>query len=267
MRLLLDFLRRDFRIELAYKMKFATDLFYVIFVVLLYHFLSKMMSTRANAYLERYQCDYFSFVMVGIALGNVLQAGLQNFSENMRKFMAEGSLESMFISPTAHYKLIAYSSVWPFCYSILKTALQFFVAWAAFGFTLKRMNPVSALLATSFSLIMFLSIGVISGSALIVLKRGDPVNWLVIQLSHIFGGILFPVQLLPHWAQVVAWLFPVRCALDTMRGAMLAGSSVGSMRGELAVLALLTVLLAGASLAACTLFVNSSRRSGALALF
>jgi ABC-2 type transport system permease protein len=253
--------------EFAYKMKFATDLFYVIFAVVLYHFISIMISGKTNSYLAKYHCDYFSFVMVGIATANVLQAGLQNFSENIRKFMAEGSLEAMFTSPTPHYKLILYSSSWPFAYAILKTALQFLVAWLAFGFTLKRINVWSTLLSTSLSLVLFIAIGVISASALIVLKRGDPVNWLVIQLSHIFGGILFPVQLLPGWAQVIAWLFPVRCALESMRSAMLAGAPISAMKQDLLILSALTLVLSAASVAACTLFVNSSRRSGALALF
>jgi len=100
-----------------------------------------------------------------------------------------------------------------------------------------------------------------------VLKRGDPVNWLVIQLSHIFGGILFPVQLLPGWAQAIAWLFPVRCALESMRSAMLIGAPIGAMKQDLLILIVLTVVLTAASIAACTMFVNSSRRSGAMALF
>lgn len=267
MHLLWHFVRRDFQIEFAHKMKVATDLFYVVVVVVLYHFLSKLIGGSKNAFLAQYHCDYFSFVMVGIALGNVLQAGLQNFSENMRKFMAEGSLETMFISPTAHYKLIAYSSAWPFCYAILKTALQFLAAWLLFGFTLRRMNFVSAFVSASISLALFMAIGVISASALIILKRGDPINWLVIQLSHIFGGILFPIALLPVWAQPFAWLFPVRYALDSMRAAMLAGASLPLMRNDLIILLLLTVFCGGLSISACTCFVNSCRRSGTLALF
>jgi ABC-2 type transport system permease protein len=264
---LLQSLRRDFRMEFAYKMKCATDICYVIFAVLLYHFLSKMISGKANAYLAKYQCDYFSFVMVGIATANVLQAGLQNFSENMRKFMAEGSLEAMFASPTPHYKLILYSSVWPFLYAIFKTALQFLVAWLAFGFALKNINVFSTLLSTVLSLALFLALVVISSSALIILKRGDPVNWLVIQLAHIFGGILFPVQLLPGWAQTIAWLFPIRSALETMRSAMLIGAPVAAMKQDLCILAGFTIVLGALSVITCTLFVNASRRSGAFALF
>lgn len=252
--------------EMAYKMKFLTDIIYVMVAVVLYYYVSKLMGTRPHTQLDRYHCDYFSFVMVGIALANILQAGLQNFSENIRKFIAEGSLEAMLATPTPHFKLIAYSAVWPFSYAIAKTLIQFGFAYTIFGFALKRLNPLSTLVSLFISLVLFVAIGIISASALIVFKRGDPINWLIIQLSHVFGGILFPVGLLPQWAQVVSWLFPVRHALEAVRGAMLTGTAIGGLWHELIPLLGFTLVLLPVSSYACTAFVNSSKQSGSISI-
>jgi ABC-2 type transport system permease protein len=109
---------------------------------------------------------------------------------------------------------------------------------------------------------LFIAIGIISASALIVFKRGDPVNWLVIQLSHVFGGILFPIALLPRWAQELAWLFPIRYALEAVRRAMLTGSTIRGMAHELIPLIAFTVALLPVSVYACGAFVNSSKTTG-----
>jgi ABC-2 type transport system permease protein len=222
---------------------------------------------RSSGALAKYHCDYFSFVMVGVAMGNVLQAGLQSYTENVRKFMVEGSLEAMFATPTPHYVLIVYSSLWPFAYALLKTLLQLAFAYALFGFALPNIDPLSTLISASLSLVMFAAVGVISASLLIIIKKGDPVNWLAIQLSYIFGGILFPVELLPGWAQYVSALFPVRHALESMRLAMLAGVPPGGLLPHLAPLLVFTLAAVPLSLYACTRLVDAARRSGTLALF
>lgn len=267
MRKLLQFIKRDLQMEIAYKTKFVSDLAYIVFPVVLYYFLAKMIGDKATPQMARYGCNYFSFVMVGIATANILQAALQSYTENVRKFMVEGSLESMFATPTPHYVLIVYSSAWPFVYALLKTLLQFIAAYLLFGFTLGNMNLASTLISVALSLVLFNAVGVISASLLIVIKKGDPVNWLVIQLSHIFGGILFPIDLLPGWAQVLSYLFPVRHALESMRYAMLAGDDPVRLLPHLVPLAAFTTVLLPISILFCTYLVNVARRSGALALF
>lgn len=266
MKLLCSFVWRDLQMEMAYKMKLLTDIVYVMVAVVLYYYVSRLVGTRPHSQLEQYHCDYFTFVMVGIALANLMQAGLQTFSENVRKFIAEGSLEAMLATPTPHFKLIAYSAAWPFCYAIFKTALQFTFAHVAFGLTLRKANLLSTIVSVALSLALFIAMGIISASALVVFKRGDPVNWLIIQLSHVFGGILFPVGLLPHWAQIVAWAFPVRHALEAVRSATLTGTTIGGMRHELIPLIGFTLALVPVSSYACTAFVNSSKRSGSTSI-
>ena len=70
MRKLLQFIKRDFQMEIAYKAKFVSDLVYVVFPVVLYYFLAKMVGDKASPQMSRYGCDYFSFVMVGIAMAS-----------------------------------------------------------------------------------------------------------------------------------------------------------------------------------------------------
>jgi hypothetical protein len=51
----------------------------------------------------------------------------------------------------------------------------------------------------------------------LLFNRGNPAKWLLIGLSGIAGGMLFPVTILPDWLQMVAKLNPRTHALNAMR--------------------------------------------------
>jgi ABC-2 type transport system permease protein len=181
--------------------------------------------------------------------------------------MAEGSLEAMFATPTPPYALILYSSVWPVLYAAAKTALQFGTAGLVFGFTLTRAHWFSAALSLALSAVMFTALGVISASLLVVVKRGDPVNWLFIQMSHLFGGVLFPIEMLPDWGRVLSYAFPIRYALQSTRGALLTGLSPAALAPELLTLLAFDAVAIPFSWLACTVLIDRAKRSGTLSLF
>ncbi len=90
---------------------------------------------------------------------------------------------------------------------------------------------------------------------------------MLIQLSHIFGGILFPIELLPKWAQAVSYFFPIRHALESARFAMLSGTSPPELMAYLVPLLAFTLVMLPLSIWSSTYLIGRARRSGALALF
>jgi ABC-type multidrug transport system permease subunit len=78
----------------------------------------------------------------------------------------------------------------------------------------------------------------------LLFKRGNPAKWLFLGFTGLTSGTLFPVSVLPRGLQFFAQLNPVRYALDAMRGALLAGSSVEALwRPVLVLLGFAGVLL------------------------
>ena len=51
-------------------------------------------------------------------------------------------------------------------------------------------------------------------------------NWAVVGLSSVVGGMMYPVSVLPKWLQVVARLIPVTYSLEGMRAAILGHASM-----------------------------------------
>jgi len=79
------------------------------------------------------------------------------------------------------------------------------------------------------TLLAFSGLGVLSAAYLLLFKRGNPAKWFILGVSSIVSGMLFPVNILPPWLQLIAYLNPVTYALDAMRGALLDGAGMFSI--------------------------------------
>ncbi len=69
-------------------------------------------------------------------------------------------------------------------------------------------------------MLAFSGLGILSASYLLIFKRGNPVNWAILGLSSVVGGMMYPISVLPMWLQYVAWLTPVTYSLEGMRAAI-----------------------------------------------
>ena len=65
----LAFVKRDFSLQLSYKLSFFLQFLGIFLSVLTFYFIDKLIGAAAVPYLEPYGGDYFSFVLIGIAFG------------------------------------------------------------------------------------------------------------------------------------------------------------------------------------------------------
>jgi hypothetical protein len=86
--------------------------------------------------------------------------------------------------------------------------------------------------------------GILSANYLQVFQMGNPVNWAVVGLSSVVGGMMYPVSVLPTCLRYVARLTPITYSLEGMRAAVLGHPSILELWPSLAApLAFATLLL------------------------
>src|SRR5262249_62335728 len=112
-------------------------------------------------------------------------------------------------------------ALYPFAATTLRIAV--YLAWGAlfFGFPLRSANWLAVLMIVLVSLLAFSGLGILSASYLLLFKRGNPAKWLLLGISSIAGGMLFPISILPDWLQFFARLNPITYALEAMRASFL----------------------------------------------
>ena len=162
---------------------------------------------------------------------------------------------------------LAGSSLYPFVLLSLRTMI--YLGWAAalFGFPVSNANWVGALLVLVASVLAFSGLGILSASYLLVFKKGNPVNWAVIGVSSVVGGMMYPVSVLPKWLQFIARLTPVTYSLEGMRAALLGHASFLELWPSHAALLIFAVLLLPISFLVFSWALRRTKIAGTLTHF
>ena len=133
--------------------------------------------------------------------------------------------------------ILAGSAVYPFTALALRTCV--YLAWGAllFGFAPRAANWAGAVVILLASILAFAGLGILSASYTILFKRGNPAKWVVLGVSSLVGGMMYPVSVLPGPLRILARLIPVTYSLEGMRAALLAGAGWNQLWPSIAALA------------------------------
>ncbi|HNX09687.1 MAG TPA: ABC transporter permease [Methanothrix sp.] len=241
------FIKRGYLLQMSYKFDFFLRMFFMLFNILTYYFIAKMMGDAAAKYLEPYGGDYFSFVLIGMAFSGYLMISLRSFSESVRDEQMMGTMEAMLVTPTNTSSIIALSSLWSFIFASIRVLL-YLVIGIFLGVNMTHANVFGALVILILTIICFSSIGILSASFIMVFKRGDPINMLLMSSSELFGGVLFPIEVFPDWLQSISHILPITYAVNGMRHALLQGYTLTSLAPDILTLLLFTIILLPLSL-------------------
>lgn len=262
---LLAFLLLDFHNEASYRFSFLLTIGGVIFRSLLFFFLSEFIGVIADPFLGDYQGDYFSFVIIGIALGGYFSVGLTGFAQALRQAQVTGTLEATMMTPTPVSLVIVGSALWSYTYTTFRVLIYLLFGALFLSLDLSQANVPGALLILFLSVVAFGSIGIMAASAIMVIKRGDPITGVLANTANLLGGVFYPVAILPAWLQFFSYFLPLTYALRGMRLAMLGGASWAQLAPDILALLAFCVVLFPLSLLLFRYAVERARAEGTLA--
>ena len=91
------FFKKDVINVSSYKLNFAMSFMGIFFSVISFFFVSRLIPGQAVA---DYGGDYFSFVLIGLALSNFVGLGIGSFSRIIRSMQTTGTIETVLSSRT-----------------------------------------------------------------------------------------------------------------------------------------------------------------------
>ena len=260
------FISRDLAIALSYKLQFVFQFGTVFFQITVIHFIGKMVNgSGVSPALLEYQSSYFAFALIGLAVNSYLQAGALKATSNIGQMMNQGVFEAMTATPTPYGRLLLYPSLWPFVFQTARVSLFFLFGAVFFSLRLPNANWFGAFVVVGVTIPVFLMLGVISASIIVLIKRGDPVNWFFSRISAILAGTMFPISVLPPWLRGVAHCLPLTHSLEAARKCLLTGSTLFEIRWHLLALVLFGGCLAPVAYFSVRVFMLSAKRRGAFA--
>ncbi len=265
MKTLRAFLIRDFHIETSYRLSFLASFGGIFFNVLIFYFLSIFINAATDADFGTFEGDYFSFVLIGVAFAGYFGVGLTSFSRALRLAQTTGTLEAMMMTPTSLPAIITGSAAWSYVFTTFRVFVYLFLGIAFFGVSFKGANFAAAAAGLLLAIISFASIGIISASIIMIVKRGDAIIGLIASLANLVGGVYYPVEILPQALQILAKLLPITYALRVMRQALLLGASWRDLAPDIFALLVFCLLLFPLSLFVFHFAVQRARLEGTLA--
>lgn len=263
----LAFIKRDFSIEAGYQAAFVMGLIESLMLLVILQFVGRLVLPDASDTLSRSGLHYFPFALVGVAFARYFDLMLRIFSESIRSVQVTGCLEAMLCSRTGCVTIVMLSSL----YSLISGALQLVLILLGgvllFGVDLHSINVPATLLVLLVSISIFVAFGVLSASAIVWLKKGDPITWVLGGLGSILGGAYFPIDVMPVWMQKLSLLIPVTYSLSALRQTMLKGASLAAVSRPVVVLAMVAAVMLPLSAAIFAATVKKGRREGTLAQY
>jgi ABC-type multidrug transport system permease subunit len=106
----------------------------------------------------------------------------------------------------------------------------------------------------------------IGAGILIVTKQGDPVTSVITLATSLFGGVLFPITVMPFGLQIISYLIPQYYFFDAIRFA-LTGSNVLEILPQIAVLAIMCAIIVPLGYLVYSWCLKKAKKNGTLAWF
>lgn len=260
----LAFLHKDFINESSYKFAFVTQFASMFLSVLSLYFLSKLVGESAMPHLKQYGGDFLSFLLIGLALISYVQVSLRTFSGSIRTAQTLGTLEAMLVTQTNVKTIILSSSLYSFTITSIRIFVYLLFGALVFSLDIHNANYVGAMIILFLTIICCSSIGIFSASIIMVLKKGDPLNWIFNSLSWLLSGVYYPVSILPDWLQKVSYFLPVTHSLEGMRLALLQGYSYKDLLPSIIPLLIFTTIMLPLSLWIFKFAVKIAKINGSL---
>lgn len=257
--------RKTLLIELTYKVNNLLRMADIFVYVFIFYFLGLLVDKAALPALESYGTDYFSFVLFGLALSWYHKEAQYSLAANLRDEQMLGTLEALVATGTRIPLILAGFSLFDFVILTLQVGLLLFIGIGFMGVKVVWANLCSAVFLLILSVLAFLGFGFISAAFVMVFKRGDPLGWMVNNLSTLLGGVFYPIEVLPVWLQKLSSFLPLTHSIRAMRMVLLKGATLYEVKNELMVLAAFAVILLPISLTCFHYALHKATVEGTLA--
>lgn len=264
--MVVGFLSRDARREFSYPVNVLVQAFALFFTVVLWHFTARFVAPPSSAAIPG--GDWFSFVVLGWAWLQYLQVSLFSFASNLREEQLAGTLEMLLSTPRREEGLILSLALWDYLWQTTQIALLLGMA-SLFGlrWNVAAAGLLPAALLLLLTVAVYVGVGLFAAAFTVAFKKGTSLAIFASSASILFGGVLYPAEVLgPRLAKLAA-VVPATYVNHGLRAVLLGGGGFPDVTRDLAALALFAALLLPAGLLAFRVAVERSRRRGDLASY
>lgn len=219
---IMAFTKRDFKSWTTYKTSVITQLISILIGVFSWGVRASYVQRAVS---EMYDSDYISFLIVGIAIGNLIMPLVQGVERRLNPWTLETILMTNMSTPV----FVIGNVMWNYLFSIITFVPYLVIGVLVFGVEM-NVNIPATILAFLISAAILMGLAMVSSGLRIVTKSTDPVTWAINVLQNLFSGIAFPVVYLDTiffpGVSTFSWFLPQTWVYHLCRLAILTNPSI-----------------------------------------
>jgi ABC-2 type transport system permease protein len=261
------FVERDLHVAWSYRAAFVADGIGLLTQMLLFAAVGLMVDESAIPQYGGQTATYVEFVSVGMAVGVFVSIGLGRVMTAMQHEQAQGTLESLLVTPTSPATIQLGSVAYDVIYVPLRTVIFLTAVALVFGahYDLSGVLPATVLLLVLIPIVW--GLGVAGAAGVLTLRRGAGLVTFAGTLLAISSGAYFPLETLPGWLQGLLELNPLAIALGGMRDALLGGTGWAGVGHDVLVLAPMAAAALAFGAVAFRVALRREQRLGTIGLY
>ncbi len=251
---------RDWLLFRSYRMRFFTQFIGGLFTVVLFYYISQIVSSSAFDSPE----EYFAFVVVGLIVMEVLAGTLSAVPLAVRQELVAGTLERLVVSPFGTVAAVFSMLAFPFLLAFIRGVVTLTIATLAFGMPVVWETAPLAIPVAFVGAISFAPFTLMIAASVLTMKQAGAGTGLIMGVLALVGGFFFPVALLPDWLEWASKVQPFTPALNLLRNLLVGTPLEGSALGALARMVFFALVLMPVGVWVLRLAVRSAQRRGTI---
>ena len=256
----LALLKRDALLYLSYRLRSIGQLGAIFLSLALFFYFSRLVSDEQFATPEA----YFSFVVVGLAIIEVITASLTTLPQTVRAELMTGTFERLAVSPLGAVGSIVSMLLFPLVLALVTGAALILFAVVGFGMNLKPATAPLAIPAAVLGALAFVPFSLVFAALVLLAKQASSGAAFLVTGLSLASGAFFPRDLLPGWIRWTGEVQPLSPAIELLRHLLIGAPTEISPAGAVLRLVGFTVVLLPPSLLALRASVNLCRRRATL---
>ena len=258
------FVKRGFAINFSYKVYAVLGILGMLIGVLRFGFMAEFLqSGNSFPMLNVYGGNLMAYFITGGAYMSYVSVAMSSFQSAIRSEQSMGTLEYLLMSDTPLWQILTFSGITSFLWTSVNVGMIFIFLVAVFNVQME-INILLSIFVLLLSVICIGGIGLVSAGIIMVTKRGDPVSWTFTTLSGLVSGAFFPIAILPIWIRWTSYIMPTTYAIRALRKALLVNATFSSVRGDVLILTLMSLITIPMGLVTFKWGFNKAREKGSL---
>lgn len=183
----------------------------------------------------------FEFMAPGFLALMVMMGGMGGLASAISREREIGTLDGMMMSPISRYSVVMGKAVSQTVRGLLQGLIMLGTTMIFFGVRIYG-NPMLMLLILLLGVLGFVGIGIIATS-IASEQESATMMLMMLQLPMMFlSGILYPIEQLPGWMQMISKAIPLTYAVTALRKVMVLGAPLSAVTGEISILVVIAVV-------------------------